>query len=176
MALNNLCYTLRVDNNPTSNLLMTSYMSPTLSMWTTWSHAFNSFSSGNNLLMNSSSFYHLLTQIRAVFSAQTNVTPPPKWQCFKDKNRSISVFGWVLKTAANSLMNIKAVLKVHNYSFKTIQTSVACALGPSVTTSSTEFSFQNLVFWNLFEFSVPKITKNLISPRFWIQILPNKFY
>ncbi len=25
-------------------------------------------------------------------------------------------------------------------------------LAPSVTTSSTDFSFQNLVFWNLFEF------------------------
>jgi hypothetical protein len=25
-------------------------------------------------------------------------------------------------------------------------TSVACAVGPSVTTSSTDFSFQNLVF------------------------------
>jgi hypothetical protein len=30
--------------------------------------------------------------------------------------------------------------------------SVACAVGPSVTTSSTDFSFQNLVFKNLFEF------------------------
>jgi hypothetical protein len=28
----------------------------------------------------------------------------------------------------------------------------------SVTTSSTDFSFQNLVFWNLFEFSVAEIT------------------
>jgi hypothetical protein len=63
-------------------------------------------------------------------------------------------------------MNIKAVLKVHNYSFKTIQTSVASALGPSVTTSSTEFSFQNLVFWIYFEFSVAEITKNLLSPTF----------
>ncbi len=36
--------------------------------------------------------------------------------------------------------------------------SVACAIGPSVTTSSTEFSFQNLVFWNLFEFSATEIT------------------
>jgi hypothetical protein len=26
-------------------------------------------------------------------------------------------------------------------------TSVACAVGPSVTMSSTDFSFQNLVFW-----------------------------
>jgi hypothetical protein len=32
--------------------------------------------------------------------------------------------------------------------------NVACAVGPSVATSSTDFSFQNLVFWNLFEFSV----------------------
>ncbi len=31
-----------------------------------------------------------------------------------------------------------------------ILTSVACAVGPSVTTSSTDFSFQNLGFWNLF--------------------------
>jgi hypothetical protein len=30
-------------------------------------------------------------------------------------------------------------------------------LGPSVTTSSTDFSFQNLVFWNLFEFSAAEI-------------------
>jgi hypothetical protein len=30
--------------------------------------------------------------------------------------------------------------------------SVACAVAPSVTTFSTDFSFQNLVFWNLFEF------------------------
>jgi len=35
--------------------------------------------------------------------------------------------------------------------------SVACVVGPSVTTFSTDFSFQNLVFWNLFEFSVVKI-------------------
>jgi len=33
-------------------------------------------------------------------------------------------------------------------------TSGACAIGPSVTMSSTDISFQNLVFWNLFEFSV----------------------
>jgi hypothetical protein len=28
----------------------------------------------------------------------------------------------------------------------------------SITMSSTDFSFQNLVFWNLFEFLVAKIT------------------
>ncbi len=38
-----------------------------------------------------------------------------------------------------------------------IYTSVACAIGPSGTTSSTDFSFQNLGFWNLFEFSAAKI-------------------
>ncbi len=37
-------------------------------------------------------------------------------------------------------------------------TSVYCAVGPSVTMSSTDFSFQNLVFWNLFEFSAADIT------------------
>jgi hypothetical protein len=33
---------------------------------------------------------------------------------------------------------------------------VACAIGPSVTTSPTNFSFQNLIFWNFFEFSAEK--------------------
>ncbi len=37
-------------------------------------------------------------------------------------------------------------------------TSVASAGGPSVTMSSTDFTFQNLVFWNLFEFSAAEIT------------------
>ncbi len=37
-------------------------------------------------------------------------------------------------------------------------TSVACAFGPGVTISSTDFSFQNLVFWNLFELSAAQIT------------------
>jgi hypothetical protein len=37
-------------------------------------------------------------------------------------------------------------------------TSVACAVGPSVTMSSNDFSFWNLVFWNLFEFSAAEIT------------------
>jgi hypothetical protein len=37
-------------------------------------------------------------------------------------------------------------------------TSVARAVGASVTTSSTDFSFQDLVFWNLFEFSAAEIT------------------
>jgi hypothetical protein len=32
-----------------------------------------------------------------------------------------------------------------------ILTRVTCAVGPSVTTSSTDFSFQNLVFWNFQE-------------------------
>ncbi len=38
-----------------------------------------------------------------------------------------------------------------------MNTHVACAIGPSVITSSTDFSFQNLVFWNLFEFSAVEI-------------------
>jgi hypothetical protein len=36
-------------------------------------------------------------------------------------------------------------------------TSVACAVDPSVTTSSTDFPFQNLVLWDLSEFSVAEI-------------------
>jgi len=43
---------------------------------------------------------------------------------------------------------------------------VACAISPGVTTYSTDFSFQNLVFWNLFEFSVAEITlKNQYLPH-----------
>jgi hypothetical protein len=38
-----------------------------------------------------------------------------------------------------------------------MHTSLACAIGPSVTTPLTDFSFQNMAFWNLFEFSVAKI-------------------
>ncbi len=45
-------------------------------------------------------------------------------------------------------------------------TSVACAVGPSNTTSSTDFFFQNLVFWNLFEFSQAEITFKSVSPTF----------
>ncbi len=37
-------------------------------------------------------------------------------------------------------------------------TTVACAVGPSVITSSTDFSFQNVVFFNLFEFSAVEMT------------------
>jgi len=40
---------------------------------------------------------------------------------------------------------------------------VAFAVGPSVTASLTDFSFQNLVFWNLIEFLVAKITLKSIS-------------
>jgi hypothetical protein len=45
---------------------------------------------------------------------------------------------------------------------------VACADGPSDTMSSTDFSFQNLVFWNLFEFSEAKITQkstHILNPN-----------
>jgi hypothetical protein len=39
-------------------------------------------------------------------------------------------------------------------------------LNGSVTTSATDFSFQNLVFWNLFKVSVADIIKKSISPTF----------
>jgi hypothetical protein len=42
---------------------------------------------------------------------------------------------------------------------------VTCAIGPSVTTSSTDSSFQNLVFWNLFEFSAAEIAKKFNISR-----------
>ncbi len=46
------------------------------------------------------------------------------------------------------------------------ETSVAGAVGPSVTMTSTDFSFQNLVFWNLFEFLVAQIIQKSIFPTF----------
>jgi hypothetical protein len=47
-----------------------------------------------------------------------------------------------------------------------VGTSVACGVGPSVTTSSTQISFGRLVFWNLFEFSVAKITvSHILNPN-----------
>jgi len=36
----------------------------------------------------------------------------------------------------------------------------------SVTMFSIDFSFQNLVFWNLCEFSVTEITLKSMSPKF----------
>jgi hypothetical protein len=39
-----------------------------------------------------------------------------------------------------------------------VTTTLVFVIGPNVTMSTTDFSFQNLVFWNLFEFSVAKIT------------------
>jgi hypothetical protein len=43
---------------------------------------------------------------------------------------------------------------------------LACAIGPSVTTFSSDFSFQNLVFWNLFEVSLAEMTLKSMSPIF----------
>ncbi len=57
-------------------------------------------------------------------------------------------------------------------------TSVGCAVGPSVTTSSTDFFFfQNLVFFGEFIwiFSKQKSLKNQYLSHFESQILPNKF-
>jgi hypothetical protein len=36
-------------------------------------------------------------------------------------------------------------------------TGVACAVGPCATMASTDFSFQHLVFWSLFQFSAAEI-------------------
>ncbi len=60
---------------------------------------------------------------------------------------------------------------LHMCSLITFYISVACAIGPSVTTSSTDFSFQNLAFWNLFEFSAAEIISKSISPTFWVPSL-----
>jgi len=61
-------------------------------------------------------------------------------------------------------------------SFDLKDTSVACAIGPSSTTSSIDFSFQNLVFRIYLNYQQQKSIKKLISLTFWIQILPNKFH
>jgi hypothetical protein len=61
----------------------------------------------------------------------------------------------------NKVENINGMSRNYNFMFHVsfiIYTSVACAVGPSVTNFSTDFSFQNLVFWNLFEFSAAEIT------------------
>ncbi len=86
-----------------------------------------------------------------------------------------------------------------------IITSVACAIGPSVNplqnretqhvnivlqsmnwkvslqvvthVFSTDFSFQNLVFFGIYlNFQGAEIIFKSISPIFWIHILPNKFH
>jgi len=44
------------------------------------------------------------------------------------------------------------------YADEVIYIIVAYIVDPSVTASSIDFSFQNLVFWNLFEFSAVEIT------------------
>jgi hypothetical protein len=45
-------------------------------------------------------------------------------------------------------------------------TSVACAVGPSVTTSPTDFSFQNLVFIGIYlNFQQQKSLKNQYLPH-----------
>ncbi len=41
----------------------------------------------------------------------------------------------------------KSIFRIVRYILSFIWTSTACAVGPSVTTSSTDFSFQNLIFW-----------------------------
>jgi hypothetical protein len=53
---------------------------------------------------------------------------------------------------------ITSISRIVRYILSFICTSVACAVGPSDTTSSTDFSFQNLMFWNLSEFSAAEIT------------------
>jgi fluoride ion exporter CrcB/FEX len=41
-----------------------------------------------------------------------------------------------------------------------------CGLCPSVTTFSTDFSFQKLVLWNLFEFLAAEITiSDILNPN-----------
>jgi hypothetical protein len=50
------------------------------------------------------------------------------------------------------------MLRTYSWGLISIDTSLGCAIHPSVNLSSTNFSFQNLIFWNLFEFSMEKFT------------------
>jgi hypothetical protein len=55
--------------------------------------------------------------------------------------------------------------------------SVACAVGPSVTMSSTDFSFQNVVFFGIYlNFQWQKSLKNQYLPHSESTLLPNKFH
>jgi len=76
------------------------------------------------------------------------------------------VFGQQVKKWKLSCEKGRVLRKKKKKAFLHRYTSVACAVGPSVTISSTDFSFQNLVFWNLFEFSAAEITQKSISPTF----------
>jgi hypothetical protein len=58
----------------------------------------------------------------------------------------------------HSITQISSQIQMFCLCFYIIWTSVACAVGPSVNSSSTDFSFQNLVCWNFFEFSVAEVT------------------
>jgi hypothetical protein len=51
---------------------------------------------------------------------------------------------------------------------------VACAVGPSVTTSSTDFCFQNLVFWNRNHFKIN--ISHILNPNRTKQISLNPAY
>jgi hypothetical protein len=67
--------------------------------------------------------------------------------------------GQILKNDPDKLHTAPlATYRVFDQVIKFVTTSVDCAIGPSVTMFSTDFSFQNLVFWNLFEFSGAEIT------------------
>ncbi len=73
-----------------------------------------------------------------IFSlVQTLVMPKNWWEELNYWNSLNALVSWLYSI-------IRLLLLVTSY---IIGTSVACAIGPSVTMSSTDFSFQNLVFW-----------------------------
>jgi hypothetical protein len=63
----------------------------------------------------------------------------------------------VRQKVSRSLRDLSVSLPSFSFLYIYIYSSVGCAACPSVTTSPTEFSFENLVFWNLFEFLVAEI-------------------
>jgi len=66
---------------------------------------------------------------------------------------NFNIFHWLSK---DSGQQAKTQLMNH-LMYHHLVMGVACAIAPSDTTSATDVSFQNLVFWNLFEFSVAEI-------------------
>jgi rRNA maturation endonuclease Nob1 len=65
---------------------------------------------------------------------------------------------------------------LNNQIWKEIMLELNNGKQSSVTTFSTDFSFQNLVFGIYLNFQQQKSLKKSISSTIWIQILPNKVH
>jgi hypothetical protein len=67
--------------------------------------------------------------------------------------------------SVNCLIVIQPIIQCQQQKDSNLNiTSAACAVGPNVIMSSTDFSFQNVGSWNLFEIEIT--LKISISPTF----------